>query len=560
MPRRAGYFALAYNWDHHCHALLNSIAAGFRGMVSELNRLERLETPDLRLLLDYYKKWHYNRELYDIAIKEIDHKIFVINDLGYRGYGVNIDLLRALEAARNEYAGSVHRLLCETFNKHIHAVKKAIKMPQGFIDSTDSRYIITGLCRKLKLKPDENIPCTAHSTAVNLGHYFRVVSEKTPVSANTAIFQKLFLNMGASSITIMKGSRGYHDTLPPQALKIIGNRNFTEMFKEIFSQLDDFTDIGIDLLKRIHFVLSKGIDPDAGNFRDYDFPDRNGVTVDFGNFNREIGDLAQVLDETAQSFEDLPSFISNLSRSYYMIIGIHPFRDSNGRVGRCFLNYMLLKKCLPPVSFANEHEIFALPRYGGTMEDMNNYIKTRIAKAVDSYFFERRRLESSGFLFKRIHNVSFDSGFHFRQIEGSPEKIEVNFTAYLIDDRNPLSWQFQEQCSVVLPDEQLLRNITIYCGFSRAYRSEWEHVFSLENDFSIKEIESDVPGIRAFDIDFIVKLRDKHRGYDYFNCSVASGGCGRMFNNKGLNYSYKLEKKHSEKALHVRLKRKTGHR
>ncbi len=253
--------------------------------------------------------------------------------------------------------------------------------PQEVIDSLNSSYIITELCKKLNRDPEENIPKTAYPTGLNLDHYFRVMRE-TPWPVNTAIFQKLFLNLGSSSMTITKGSIGYHNLLSPQDLKLIGNRNLLEMYREIFSSLHNFTNIGIDLLKRIHFVLSRDIDPNAGNFRTFDFPDKNGVTFDYGNFQREIGDLVHVLWETEQSFHSPDAFISNLSRSYYMFLGIHPFRDSNGRVGRCFLNYMFLKKGIPPISFKDEDEIFALPRYGGSMEDMYDYIKTRIAKAV----------------------------------------------------------------------------------------------------------------------------------------------------------------------------------
>jgi fido (protein-threonine AMPylation protein) len=210
-------------------------------------------------------------------------------------------------------------------------------------------------------------------------------------------------------MTIMRGSAGYHNPFSSRDMKITGNRNFIELYRELFSSLHTFTGIGTDLLKRIHYVLSKGIDPNAGNFRACDFADRNGVTFEDGNFQRELGDLSHVLWETGQSFHDLEAFIFNLSRSYYMFIGIHPFGDSNGRTGRCLLNFLLLKKGLPPVSFADGKEIFALPRYGGSMEDMHEYIKTRIMMAVNLYFYERWKLERLGFLAKSIYNVSFDS-------------------------------------------------------------------------------------------------------------------------------------------------------
>jgi hypothetical protein len=541
MPHRAGYFAFAYQWDHHCHELFRSIKGRFGHMLKELGELEYQYVFDEESLLNYFKKWHYNKEHYYRTIHEIDRRRYVIDSLGYRGYGVNRDLQRALDGLSNEYAGYVYRLLTERFNKHIDLAKDLIYLPWEYITSMDSHYIIGELCKKLHWNPDENIP-TLPSAELDLGRYFHVMSRETSWSANTAIFQKLFMNLGSSSMTIMRGSRGYHDQLSSRYLKIIGNRNFIELYRELFSSLHTFTDIGTDLLKRIHFALSKGIDPDAGNFRTYDFDDRNGVTIEHDNFQREVADLGHVLWETGQSFHDLGTFIFNLSRSYYMFIGIHPFGDSNGRTGRCFLNFLLIKKGLPPVSFIDRKEIFALPRYGGSMEDMHEYIKARIMRAVNLYFYERWKLERFGFLAKDLYNVSFDSGFHFRQINDMPRKLEVNFNVYLIGEDNPLEEQYRDQCMVVLPAEHLIWNMTIYCGFSYNYGGEWNNVFHLRNNFFIREIRPETPGVRVFDIDFVVELRAEDSCYDYFNCCVVSHEAGRIFNNRGLNYSYKIDR------------------
>ncbi len=540
MPHRAGYFVYAYQWDHHCHDLIESIKGKFHHMLRELGELEYQDVWDPESLLNYFKKWHYNNELYHRTIDEIDKKQFVINQLGYRGYGVNIDLLNALEGVKKKYAEQIYNLLDERFRKHLKFVKKIIRIKKVHIDSFDSRFIISKLCKKLKRKPEENIPYAYKPVELELEYFFQIMSNETPWTVNTAIFQRLFFSLGVSSMTIMKGTVGHHDELTAQDLKIIGNKNFIEMYNETFSNLHTFTDIGIDLMKKIHYILSKDIDPNAGNYRTLDFPDRNGVTLEFGNFEREIGDLAHVLYETGQSFNNLDAFIYDLSRSYYMFLGIHPFWDSNGRVGKCFMNHMLLKKGIPPISFNEKEEILALPRYGGSMDDMHEYIKKRIQKSVDSYFYEREKLDYFGFLSNQIYNVSFDSGVYFRQIDTKPQKLEVNFHAYLIDEGNPLSKQYNDQCRITFPNEYLLYNMTVYCGFSHAGQTEWEHIFNSKNSIYIKEISSDIEGIRIYDVDFIIELQEYHFNYDYFNCCVISDEGGLIFNNKELNYSYKI--------------------
>lgn len=542
MPHRAGYFAFAYQWDHHCHELFQQVTGRFHHMLRELSELEHQHPFDTESLLNYYKKWHYNKEHYHITIHEIGRRQYVIRSLGYRGYGVNRDLERALDAVRSDYAGHVYHLLNERFRKPLDLAKKTIYLPQERIESMDSCFIMGELCKKLSWNPDENIPAAYHPVSLDLGHYFQVMAQKTSWSTNTAIFQKLFLNLGASSMTIMKGSRGYQNQLLSKDMKIVGNRNFIELYKEVFANLHTVTHIGMDLLKRIHYVLAKGIDAIVGNFRSFDFSDRNGVTLEHGNFGRELHGLSHVLRETAESFHNLEAFIYHLARSYYMFIGIHPFGDSNGRTGRCFLNYLLLKKGLPPISFVDEKEIFALPRYGGTMEDMHEYIKARIMKAVEIYFHERSKLEHFGLLAKALYNVSFDSGFHFRQIDGLPRQLEVNFQAYVIDNKNPLSRQYQEHALVVLPDASLLRTMTIYTGFSHGQGGKWDHARRLKNDYLVHEISPDLPGIRVFSIGFMIEICDEHTRFDYFSCCVVSTAAERIFNNKGLNYSYRMER------------------
>jgi fido (protein-threonine AMPylation protein) len=540
MPHNDEHFVLAYQWDHHCHDIFESLRGRFHHMLRELGELEREEADDDMALLNYFKKWHYNRDLYDHTIKEIDRRQGVINSLGYRGYGVNIELLNALGALKKDYAGHILWLLDERFKKHVEVLKETMDFTAAHEAEKDSGAIIRGLCGKLKLEPEENIPVAHTFNKLDLERYFHVMSHETSWTVNTAIFQKLFLHLGCSSNTIMKGSVGHENTLSPQELKLIGTGNFIKVYKETFSSLHKFTDIGIDLLKTIHKTISDGLIPNAGDFRTHDFPDRNGVTFEFGNFDREAGDLAFVLSETSRSFHDLDRFLWDLSRSYYMFIAVHPFRDSNGRVGKCFINHLLIKKGVPPIGFDNAEEVRALPRYGGSMEDMHEYLKKRIMAAVNSWFYERWKMEEFALLDKQIYNVSFDSGFFFRQIDDSAQRLEVNFTTYLTERENPLFSWLEDRCLPVFPEERLIWDMTVYCGFSKKARGAWEHVFNVTNNFFIKEIPSDVPGARAFDADFTIELQSYHYDYRYFNCCVVTHEAGLIHNNKGLNYSHEI--------------------
>lgn len=174
------------------------------------------------------------------------------------------------------------------------------------------------------------------------------------------------------------------------------------------------------------------------------------------------------------------------------------------------------------------------------MEDMYRYLKGRLQRATEVYFYERQRLESFGLLEQRIHNVSFDSGLHFRQIGDRPSRIEVNFEAYVIEEPT-LGGFFADRGKIVFPETRLLHEMTVYCGIASGPFMEWRAAFSLKGCFAIEERPSERAGVRAFDVDFIVETpRRAHRG-DYFSCSIVSGGGALIFNNKGLNYSYRLD-------------------
>jgi len=542
MPHRAGYFVLASQWDHHCQALFESLKAKLQHVEWEIGEMEHQNTWDCESLTNYYKKWHYNNELYQEIFSEIESRQSTVSTLSQRGYGVNIELSRALDFLKQKYQASLAERLKNCFFKHSDYVKATIYVSKE-IEEAGSEYIITELCKKLNWQPDENIPNAVYPVKMDLDHYLFVMEKETAWSTNTAIFQKMFLTLGCSSMSIMKGSMGHQDTLSPQELKRIANKNFLEMYHETFDHLHEFTGIDMAFLQHIHWVLSKGLDNRAGNFRTSDFRDKNGVTFEYDNFHTELQYLDSILKKTGQSFHNLFDFIYHLCLVYYWFIAIHPFSDSNGRVGKCFINYMLLKKGIAPIWFRDEEEIFALPRYGGTVKMMHDYIQKRINLSVDHYFYEMWKLEHFGFLSSQIHNVSFDSGFYFRQINNNGnEQLEVNFRTFLIEDSNPLCAQYQEQCRVVFPDEHFIYHMHVHCGFSFEQDGPWEHIFTSHKDFYIMEMQPEPGGIRNFDVFILIELNDVLKEYSYFNCCVLSEDGSRTFNNKGLNYIYKMEK------------------
>ncbi len=538
MPHRAGYFVLAYNWDHHCSAIQRRLTQAIDHVERESGEPAEEAGHNPEHLLNYYKKWHYNNALYSQTVNEVRSRQFVINSFGYRGYGANRDLLAAL-AALEHRCSALAPVLRERFAAKAPAVQHLIYLPRELLQDQDSAYVIHELSKKLGQDPEKNIPALHKNDTPDLDRYFHVMSRETPYDINTAIFNKMFFSMGASSTTIMRGSAGLHNGTSSQELKHTANRNLVRTARDTFSTLHCFTEIGMDLLKSIHANLSRNLNGGGGTFRLTDFPDRNGVTFEFANFQKEIENLAIVLEETARSFHDLDAFLYNLARSYYMVIGIHPFWDGNGRVGRAFLNTQLLKKGLPPLTFDDAEEVAALPRYGGSMEDMHAYLKRRLQYAIDDYFYERWKIESFNMWTKRIRNTGFDSGFYFRQIDDATGKIETQFPVYVVDERNPLFRVLLDECRVILPEARFLDDLTIYYGFADGPFQEWHHRSKIKKPFYVKELRPVEDQARVFDVDFFVDMPQQPR--TTFNCAVTCEEKGLIFNNKGLNYSYGIE-------------------
>ena len=148
------------------------------GAVSELEKDGAGET---EALLNYYKKWHSSNELYHLTMAGLKSRQFVINSLGYRGYGVNRDLLKALDYLADRYGG-LRRSLTERFYGKVKAVEEKL-FPTGEIyDQRRSDRIIAELARKLGKSPDGDMPQGGQEVALDLDHYFRVMSQRDIVA------------------------------------------------------------------------------------------------------------------------------------------------------------------------------------------------------------------------------------------------------------------------------------------------------------------------------------------------------------------------------------------
>ncbi len=532
-------FTSAYSWDSYCQILHDRIYGKLSHMKWELGELYDQHPHDELTLLYYYQKWHYNKELYQATFKEEISRKYVIEQMFQRGYGVNIDLAKFLGMIETDELPDINRKLGETFYRKIEMVKTFIFMPQECITNYDSIHIISELCKKIQNPPENPVPVLQPSCPEFLDFpLFFTIKDRIPQNINLAVFQKMFLTLGETSKTIMKGTIGYENFYPPHYLKTVARNNLLNLFQEIMSYSIHNLGINIDLLRRIHYLLYNNLDTpytcSPGEFRIFDFDDKNGTTVEGGRLQSEMLVLEGYLQKIDWYTLDPYVLIKGLAEIYHLIIAIHPFSDANGRVGKCFVNYIMLVKGFMPIIFDDEEEILSLPRYGSSLLDIEAYFKNRINYSIDMYRKEIEKLERHGNLYNEIYKVYFDSGFHFRHYMTG--YLEVNFKAYVTCDFH-LSEEYIDECKIVFPDENALYHMIIYCGFSSPYNS-WEKEMAITSP-EIEYSESKI-NMKIYEVTFFIELQDIDR-YECVEFSVVSPVTEQIFNNKNLNYWYRFQ-------------------
>lgn len=544
-----------YEWDHNCQRIHDAISGAFAHISRELSELEYDRFPEnARELLNYMKKWHYNRELYRKTAEEVFSRKEVIESLLQEGYGVSTALAGDMESfTRNEIQWyekgleyTLHRVR-DMLNRHIHLSRE---------HSGNSFYILKQLCRKLNLSEEEEIPRLENRRHGPSIETFFQVSAQMPPHAHMATLLKMFLSLTEESETIMTGSIGHINVDSPQQIKFIASRNIRELFEYMYHSLDGDLTVNIPLIEEIHYRLTRDLDSshswNAGRMRTEDFMDRSGLTFEYGNFQRGLTELESFLGGAGWHTDNFSYFRHILSMLYYMLIGIHPFTDSNGRTAKSLINFLLLRRGLTPVLFDKTAEVLCLPRYGGSPADMENYFDGRIRTSVHFYLEERQRLRELGLTEKHFFNIDFDSGFYFRHLNGLSPAIEINFKVYRIAPDHPLYENYCDRCRISVSADEELGEVEVFYGFTENNFGQW-HYQSQDRCRYYRYLGKDENGVDVREATVLLPLEAHMAAYRFLEISVIASG--RIFNNKSLNYSYRMDRGQLMKKAAANLQR-----
>lgn len=118
-------------------------------------------------------------------------------------------------------------------------------------------------------------------------------------------------------------------------------------------------ELSVDLIKHLHFLIFRNSKSHAGRFREkgteVGIIDSVGRVVHVGAPAEELNNL---LSELVKWYENHKRYYPSLLLAavvHNQFELIHPFEDGNGRVGRLFLNNILIKNKLPPVNIELKH-------------------------------------------------------------------------------------------------------------------------------------------------------------------------------------------------------------
>lgn len=527
-----------YEWDQNCDSIYQPLFNSFKSVNDTSAHLEHDVNPaNTQQLFDYYRKWHEIREEYLSSLREAISRCDTIYALSEQGYGVSTALAEALSQLLSREAVWCDSALKYSFSIQLPNLEQYVRIPESQVRALNSRYILESLSKLL------SIPCplepAEQPVQANLFENFFNNFSKIPLSANSAILLKMFLSVAESSDTVMTGLIGEVNVDPEQQIKLLASRNLRELFYSLCSNIEEFGKIDLDFICHIHYMLTRDLDSShtwrAGEIRREDFYNRSGLTYEYGNFYRGIEELKAFLESADWNCMEPDRFICQAATLYYMLISIHPFLDSNGRTAKTMINFLLLKRGILPILFNTPQEIFALHRYGGSIEDMVNYFVKRINLSIVSYYADCERLGRMGILHSEFTNSDFDAGIYFSIVDN--ELLKLDFKVYEL--KGELSHKsFYTARSLISCDFEFHpESLTLLAGLTDTPSEEWQETQEYGIS-SISYLGTDIYGAEIYEVSILIPIVEQLWHAIFFEATVVLDGV--WYNNKGLNYRYLL--------------------
>lgn len=129
-------------------------------------------------------------------------------------------------------------------------------------------------------------------------------------------------------------------------------KNHQTALNYLFGYISKKEKINEGLAIKLHSILMNGVRPDAGAYRNHAVR-ITGVDLPTANYLSVPKLVQEVFNEAGKKTADIIALSANVHSKFEQI---HPFSDGNGRVGRLFMNAMLLKYNLAPAIIRQEQK------------------------------------------------------------------------------------------------------------------------------------------------------------------------------------------------------------
>jgi len=110
--------------------------------------------------------------------------------------------------------------------------------------------------------------------------------------------------------------------------------------------------INENLILKLHGILMNGVRSDAGAYRNHNVR-IVGANLPTANYMNVPKLMSEVMAQSVQKTKDAIASSASIHSKFEQI---HPFSDGNGRVGRLFINAMLLKENFAPAIIRQEQK------------------------------------------------------------------------------------------------------------------------------------------------------------------------------------------------------------
>ena len=147
-----------------------------------------------------------------------------------------------------------------------------------------------------------------------------------------------------------------HVALPNKSLvEQLEAKNHQTALEYLFKYLSAKKPLNEELILKLHGILMNAIRSDAGNYRNNHGVRILGTYVPTANFTKIPELMAELVRDVNRPHKDI---VARTSLIHSRFEKIHPFADGNGRIGRLFMNVMLLKNNLPPAVIKQQNKRF----------------------------------------------------------------------------------------------------------------------------------------------------------------------------------------------------------